>query len=315
MTGTKSHVPAMPVLESVNCQMKDSKNFMGKKIAGFRALVPRILVLVSFVFLIFGCGEKEPSLEDLIIGSWSRYQSRTHVVFSVRANGSWASNVRIEGHSSQIIEKKGDASGTWLIEDKNLVITIAESDLEDIWEQYKTLFYEVFEIDSNHMVLMHPEGRKISWKRLKIKKKGPDVQLPPVIHMEPIVVNLNKIRAHDKDRYFCLSLDLMLTESLTDIEQPVPTLHPRARDSAIIYLSSLIYRDVKTFDKVKVIRKQLEAIMAPYLDGRLKEIKLKQVVISSSLDKVDEFLIEHTPVPEAEPVPEEEGEDEKKEET
>jgi len=113
--------------------------------------------------------------------------------------------------------------------------------------------------------------------------------------MKPLVVNLNKISSNDKDRYLCLALDLQLEEMKSNAA--VPKLPPRAWDAAIIFLSSLLYNDVKTFDAMTVVTGKLTKILNPYFDGMLMEVTATHVMISSSMEKVEEFIIEHSPPP------------------
>ncbi|MEA1969471.1 MAG: flagellar basal body-associated FliL family protein [Thermodesulfobacteriota bacterium] len=273
-----------------------------------------VMVAIAFFPLLFvlGCNEEDkgPSAEELLIGSWHRYWNKAYFVLILRANGGWSSDVRIEGAASKIVAKRGNASGTWRVEESHLVITVLESDIEDAWKKDKTLFCEIVEIDKSLMTLKYPNERIIIWKRSKVKQKAGQVELlPPVINLAPLVVNLNKIRSHDKDRYLCLDLELNLYDLRPD--QELPKFHPRAREAAVMFLSSLTYKEVKTFDKVKEAKEKLKDLLNPYLDGLIENIKLNHVVISSTIEKVDEFLLEHTPVPE--PVVSED-EEEKKEE-
>ena len=256
--------------------------------------------------IVGGCGkDKGPSVEEMLLGSWTQYKGKAHSVFMIKAQGGWSSDIRMEGSTSRIIEKRGSASGTWQVDGKQIVITVVDSTIEDLWERGKTIFCEIVELNKDIMTLKYPDGKVQTWNRAKIKK-GPDaVELPRVIKIKPLVVNLNKIRSHDKDRYLCLDLELNLKDALPDA--PIPILHPRAREAMILFLSSLIYKDVKTLDGVKQVVKNLEVMLNPYLDNTLDNIKINHVVISSTMDKVDEFLIEHTPQPEPVVPPDEEN--------
>ncbi len=264
----------------------------------------RFFVLLFCLFLLLplvsvsGCGkEKEPSFEELVLGSWNRYNNKAYTILFIRANGGWESDVRIEGSSSRIVKVKGKASGTWIVGEGNLILTVIESNIEGIWEKEATLFLEIMELNKDFMRLRYPNQRIFKWKRAQVKKKAEgSVSLDPVARMKPLVVNLNKIRSHDKDRYLCLNLDLELYDLMPD--ETVPIIHPEVREASIVFLSSLIYKDVKTLEDVKFAIKKLEIILSPYLNDNLKGIKVNHVVISTSYDKVEEFLIEHTPVPE-----------------
>ena len=266
------------------------------------------------LFLTTGCflGDKKPSYGELVIGSWNRYWNKSYFLLIVRASGGWSSDVRVEGASSRIIGKKGSASGTWKIEGDQLVVTVEESDIPDVWEKDKTFFYQIVEMNKNIMTLKYPNNRVFTWKRSRDKSKdsSSDAPLQPVIRPQPFVVNLDKTRSHDKDRYFCLALDIILEELMPD--QKIPLFHPKAREAALMFLSSLTYKEVKTFDSVKEVNASLTALLNPYFNGLIKDIKIRHVVIASTMEKVEEFLIEHTPSPE--PLPDQ-GETEKKEES
>lgn len=258
--------------------------------------------------------------QELLIGSWIRYNNRVHTLLIIRNNGNWSSDLRVEGATSKIIERKGESSGTWSLDGHSLTITVTASQMEEIWPT-GTFVLEIVEIDKKTITLKYPNSRLITWKRARIDKDakkdgdGAVTTINPVITMKPLIVNLNKISSNDKDRYLCLALDLNLEEM--DATAPVPKLHPRAWDAAIIFLSSLLYNDVKTFDAMKVVTDKLTTILNPYFDGMLMEVASTHVMISSSMEKVDEFIIEHSPPPvlettEGEKPAEEKGEEQQK---
>jgi hypothetical protein len=276
----------------------------------FGVHMKKILLLLGIAFMLFssllveGCGkDKGPSFDELLLGSWNRTHKNAYSVLVFKAQGGWDSDIRMEGAHSRIIEKRGKATGTWQLEGDQLVMTVVESDLVDLWEKNKTLFCEIVELNGDVLSLKYPDGNVQDYKRFKSKAKpGEQVNLSRVIRMEPLVVNLNKHRSHDKDRYLCLDMEVNLKKLKPGQAQPV--LHPRARDAMNLFLSSLLYKDVKTLDSVKQVTKNLEVLLNPYLDNMVDGITVNHVVISSTMDKVEEFLIEHTPQPPAE-IPEE----------
>jgi hypothetical protein len=77
-------------------------------------------------------------------------------------------------------------------------------------------------------------------------------------------------------------------------DQQVPAIHPKAREAAILFLSSLVYEDVKDFDRVKRQREKLVDVLNPYMEGVIKDIEIEHVIISTTIEKVEEFMIEHT---------------------
>ncbi|MFH1156493.1 MAG: flagellar basal body-associated FliL family protein [Pseudomonadota bacterium] len=259
------------------------------------------LILLSGT--IMGCGQtkKGPTTEELLLGTWNRFQNKSYVLWMIRTNGGWGSDVRVEGATSRIIEKRGTASGTWKVDQKSLTLNVDESEIDSVWEKGASLSCFILELNADVLTLQYPNGRVITWNKARAKQKTqtPELAGPPVIMMKPIVVNLNKNRSNDKDRYLCMDLELHLHDLMPD--ETMPKVHPRAREAMIMYLSSLLYSDVKSFDEVKVVIKKLENILNPYLNGLLKEIKINHVVIASSMDKVEEFLIGHTPASDLDP--------------
>ena len=277
-------------------------------------LILTAVILLSIMIFV-GCKDDdekkdaEPEstpAEELLIGSWNRYNNKIYTLLILRANGNWTSDLRIEGASSKIVERKGNAEGTWKLEENNLILTVFTSKLENVWEANKTYIFEIIELNKQIMTLKYPNSRIITWKRSRIQKTTADsTAITPSFDMKPIVVNLNKHSSHEKDRYLCLALTLHIDN--TDPDKIPPAIHPNAWEASIIFLSSLVYKDVKTFDEMKIVKNKLTTILNPYLNGILEEIDINHVMISSNKEKVDEFIIEHSPAPDIEETAPEEG--------
>ncbi|MBF0229766.1 MAG: flagellar basal body-associated FliL family protein [Desulfamplus sp.] len=297
---------------------------MDRKLILARNLFVAISIILSIIIQIFNCdyadAKEEPAPEaelsptaQLLLGTWSRYNNRVYTLLIIRANGNWSSDYRIEGATSKIVERKGEASGTWKLEDKRLTFTIVSSDMEEIWPT-GTIELEIITIEKRSMTLKYPNSRLITWTKARVekdKKKEEGVaSINPIITMKPIVVNLTKLSSKDNDRYFCVALELHLEEM--EATAAIPKLHPRAWDSTILFLSSLVYNDVKTFDETKLVTNRLTKILNPYLDGLLTEVASTHIMVSSSMDKVDEFIIEHSPPPLIETPPDGENKEEEK---
>ena len=277
--------------------------------------VSRLFLMITIMLsLIFssGCSDDAEEAEEaevpqisstreLLVGSWNRYSNKIYTLMILRNNGNWSSDLRIEGTGSKIVERQGNATGTWMLEDQNLIITVLDSPIENVWKNDYTYIFEIIEINKQQVIFKYPNARLITWKRSRIEKKAQSGETAnPILPMKPLIVNLNKLSSHDKDRYLCLALDLHLEEMAVD--QTPLKLHPRAWDAAIMFLSSLIYKNVKTFDEMKLINAKLFDLLNPYMDGQLNDIEVNHVMISSNMDKVEEFIIEHSPPPPLEPV-------------
>ena len=76
--------------------------------------------------------------------------------------------------------------------------------------------------------------------------------------------------------------------------QEIPRIHPKAREAAVIFLSSLVFDDVKDFTSLEKQNKKLVAVLNPYMEGSIKEIKIEHAIVTTDIDKVEEFMIENT---------------------
>jgi len=264
------------------------------------------LIGISFLVTIFGCGGKEKSQNETAVGNWMQMRNRAYILLITNPKGEWNSSVRIADVTSKIVKAKGTAKGTWHIENGQMIFTVAESNVEEIWESTATTFFDIVELNDTTMQLREESGHIVVWKKTKAKKKAEvEVDLAPIVPMGPVAVNLNKNRSNDKDRYLCLNMNLVFKELMPD--QEIPLIHPKAHEAAIIFLSSLVFNDVKDFEDLKKQSKKLVDVLNPYMEGFIKEITIEHVIVATEIDKVEEFLIEHTLTEEAVP---EEGEKE-----
>lgn len=265
-------------------------------------VTPRQWIRFALWFVLFfmillgspGCGgEKEKGDAELVLGNWTQYRNRAYILLIINQKGTWNSSVRIADATSKIVSSKGNAQGSWHMEEGQLIFTVVESDIEEIWEKNDTSFFEIVELGERVMLLKEETGRVAEWKKTSGQKGEEEAAtLARTISMKPYAVNLNKNSSNEEDRYLCLNMSLILKELMPD--QVVPQFHPRARDAAIMFLSSLVYSDVENFDKIKIQQDKLVDVLNPYMEGFIKEIAIEQVIIASSIVKVEEFIIEHT---------------------
>ncbi|MCP4719492.1 MAG: flagellar basal body-associated FliL family protein [Desulfobacteraceae bacterium] len=259
----------------------------------FQYAISSVFLVLFMAFSLTGCGEKEKGDEDLVVGNWTQYRNRAYILLIISPKGNWHSSVRIADVTSKIVKSKGDAKGSWHLEEGQLIFTVIESNIEEIWEKNDTSFLEIVELGERIMLLKEESGRIAEWKKTSAQKSGDtESEKAVVIPMKPIAVNLNKNRSNTQDRYLCLNMNMVLKELMPD--QKIPAMHPKAREAAIIFLSSLVYDDVKDFDQVKIQRSKLVDVLNPYMEGFIKDIEIEHVIISTTMEKVEEFLIEHT---------------------
>ena len=263
--------------------------------------------------LLTGCGEKEKSQTELAIGNWSQERNRAYILLYTNLKGEWNSSVKISEATSKVVKSKGNAKGVWHIEKNQMIFTVMESDIEDVWEKNRTILYDIVDLTENRMQFKDENGAMTVWTRTRIEKAaGSEADLGFILPLAPVVVNLNKNRSNDKDRYLCLKMNMIFKELMPG--QKIPPLHPKVHDSVIIFFSSLVYEDIKDFDSLKDQCQKLVHILNPYMEGMIKEIAVENVILASDIERVEEFIIEHTPP--AGPAPEEgkEAKDGKKEE-
>ncbi|MCP3872345.1 MAG: flagellar basal body-associated FliL family protein [Desulfobacteraceae bacterium] len=251
------------------------------------------LIGVSSLVPITGCGKEEKKQSEFAVGNWKQTINRNFILLIISPQGNWNSSVKIADATSKIVKSKGSAKGTWHIEKGQMIFTVLESDIEEIWGKNATTFLDIVELTENLMKLREESGYVAVWQRTISKKSTAALEeIASTVSMGPVVVNLNKNRSNDKDRYLCLDISLILKELMPG--QEIPPIHPKAREAAIIFLSSLVFHNVKDFDSIKEQNKALVKVINPYMEGFIKEISIEHVIVATEIDMVEEFIIEHT---------------------
>ncbi len=259
-----------------------------------------LTICFSLALLLFcGCGDKEASLEEQLQGRWIQSDESRYIQIQLDPEGMWSSHVKIANPRSRIIDSKGDASGTWYVQEKQLTMTAAESDIEKVWKKNTIYSFDIQEVLANAILLINGKGKTLQWEK-ETPGKNPEQDSASVLSMAPIAVNLDKISSNTKDSYLCVKMKIALKELMPGV--PVPVMHPRIREAAVLFFSSLIHDQVRTFDLIELQKKALVKVLNPYLDGAIKEIDLEKILITSSHEKVEEFLMEFAP-----PLPPEES--------
>jgi hypothetical protein len=255
-----------------------------------------------------GCGERKKTQNELAVGNWTQLRNRAYILLITSPKGEWNSSVRISDVTSKIVKSKGNAKGTWHIEQDQMIFTVLESDIEEAWKKNITIFFDIVGLMENEMQLKDEFGRIFVWKKTNVHKAAiVENSLEIILPMGPVVVNLNKNRSNDKDRYLCLNLNIVFKDLMPD--QEIPPIHPKAREAAIIFFSSLVFNDVKSFDRIKEKSRKLVDVLNPYMEGFIKEIVIEHVIVATEIDKVEEFIIEHTVKPTPDTEVGEEGEE------
>ncbi|MFH2092457.1 MAG: flagellar basal body-associated FliL family protein [Pseudomonadota bacterium] len=264
-----------------------------KKNTGWFCLFCVGLFFAFGVLFAAGCGKAEKTQNDMVVGNWTQLRNRAYILLIMNPKGEWDSSIRIADVTSKIVQSKGNAKGTWYIEKGQIIFTVMASDIEDIWKKNSTSFFDIIELTESVMQLKDESGRTVIYnKNTASKAVAIEENQNQLIAMGPVVVNLNKNRSNDKDRYLCMNLNLILNEMMPG--QEIPPIHPKAREAAIIFLSSLVFNDVKDFDILKEQTEKLKGVINPYMQGIIKEIAVEHVIVAEQIEKVEEFIIEHT---------------------
>lgn len=248
-----------------------------------------------FCALLFSsCKEKEASRAELVLGNWTQIKNKAYLLLVMDQKGEWTCSVKISEGTSKIVKAKGNAKGKWHIEKEQMIFTVMESDIEEVWEKNRTLIYDIVDITANLIQLKDENGAMTVWTRTRTEKSvGSEPVLSFKMPMEPVIVNLNKNRSNDKDRYLCLKMNMIFKELMPG--QRIPPFHPKVHESVILFFSSLVYEDVKSFDDITLRCRTLVQLLNPYMEGMIQEIAVENVILATDIERAEEFIIEHTP--------------------
>jgi flagellar basal body-associated protein FliL len=256
-------------------------------------MIKPVLKIILLASLLCACSN-EPKIDEQLLGNWRTQQRHIHTILTFRANGSWQWEQKIEGQFSKIIEKKQEVEGEWAVSEGRLCMTPAESNPEAGWEKGKMVLFEIAEINQKSLKLITADGKTNLLQRVRSKKNQDDdmEEGTTILSLGPLIVNLSKEGSRSRDRFLCVDMELVLASSEFSSPEALRKVHPRIREVILFHLSSQHYRDVKTFDKLKVVKDELFEILTPYFKEELKELNINRVMITASKEKVEWFLSE-----------------------
>jgi flagellar basal body-associated protein FliL len=251
---------------------------------------------VVATLLLCACGRTEPTAGELLVGSWRAQARKIHTILNFRANGTWASQVRIEGSLSRIIQKKGTVSGTWAISPEGrLLMTATETPIAIGWERDQPVSFEIVALTDALLQLDNHAGRKLALERVKIQNPAAGSQFVTV-DLDPIVVNLRTGSPNEPPRFVCVAIGLVLA---SDRKAAVT---PKAREAVIFHLGALTYAEFSTPEALEALKIDLHRLVNPYLGGAVSELHIKRIVVTTQQRVVDEFLQKTVPTGKDRPV-------------
>ena len=250
-----------------------------------RTLLPCLLIACCLLF--DGCGATEQLGDERFFGSWRFKQGRVHTIITFRATGTWASDVRISDRFEKIVDKRGKVQGKWVVEEGSLKI-IPESGFESDWKVGRIYDYEIVEINKDYLRLKDHLGRVKKWIRVRGQQQGQKGISVSNVSLGPIVVNVKKSEKYIKERYLCIDLQLVIS---TEGEgQATPAVHPKVREAAILNLSSLTFDELNTNKKIGRLKTKIRSILNPYMQGKIDDVIVNEVIVTRKWDVVEEFL-------------------------
>ncbi|MCG6905710.1 MAG: flagellar basal body-associated FliL family protein [Desulfobacteraceae bacterium] len=244
----------------------------------------RLFVAIVAGLLLFACGRSEPTAGERLLGSWRAQTRNIHTILNFRANGTWTSQVRIEGSLSRIVQKKGTVAGTWEVNPEGrLLMTATETPIAIGWEQGQPVSFEIVALTDALLQLDDHAGRKLALERVKIQHPTGGSRFVTV-DLDPIVVNLRTSIPNEPPRFVCVSIGLVLAADRG------AAMTPKVREAVIFHLGGLTYAEVSTQEALEALKNDLQHLVNLYLGGTVSELHIKRMVVTTQQRVVDEFL-------------------------
>lgn len=223
-----------------------------------------------------------------------------------RISGEWFYTDDIEGllpedyeppEEVEEVEKKEEKKGEDSEEEEEkpkvfLVLTVLNAEEAEDWVEGSTNPYEIVVLDKEKLILKSLNGDIMDWDRVRAEKgKDLDADGSLAVKLGSLVVNLSRTKVRHKKRYLCIDLDMILEVPVQEgVPMPEPPpLHPRVREAAIFYLSSLTYKDIKSIDKSQMHINNLKDVLNPYMKGKIKELFIRNIIVTSEKKNVEDF--------------------------
>ena len=175
-----------------------------------------------------------------------------------------------------------------------LIMHVSESDGDEYWQPGITIPFEILTLDKEMLVMRNFTGDTMEWLKVRAgKNEEMDTEGTVKMNIGPMVINLSRTRIRQRRRYLCLDVDLVLEVPYHDTEavppEP-PAIHPRIKEAAIFYLSAKTYKDIKTVDDAQNVISGLKNVLNPYLEGKIQELVINNIVVSTERKNVEDFL-------------------------
>lgn len=248
----------------------------------------KILSLFFLPLLFWGCNEP-PAARSLLLGQWRFQDHNIHTILHIKSSRKWHVDIRMEGVTTRLIERKGNASGEWETNEDETTLTMRTTEglVEIGWEE-GTIVYEITKLDPLTLHLTNPEGKTIKWKKVRNRAVGATTKDVTSIRIAPVLVNLAKDKYWRRYKWICADVALIMAQR--DLPQ---NIHPRISERIMFFLSSKTYLDVNSQEKLRAMRKELRDVLNPYLNGELLEVDFNKFTLTGRKEAVENFLAEY----------------------
>jgi hypothetical protein len=246
------------------------------------------LTLMGFV----GCSGAD-SADTALLGTWRMEKAGgQHTILSLRNNGTFEIDLRIEGDLAKIIDKKGNAAGTWDSNDADglMVLDVTQGNTDIGWPEGKTTF-RIGQADKRNLVLISPDGRELHWQKNSRPASEPEtVSGGPTVTLAPLVVSLlpSSSEANRRYKWLCVAMDIQLAPGSSET-----AFQARLKDKIILLLSNKAYEDINTLDQLGTVAKEIRAMLNPYLDGAVEGVIFSRTIVTGRQEAVDTFCADY----------------------
>jgi flagellar basal body-associated protein FliL len=249
-------------------------------------------IIFLSVLCFLGCSGGDSANTDFL-GTWRMEEAKgQHTILSLRNNGTFQIDIRFEGDLTKIIEKKGNATGTYEVNNAdgliNLKVTGGNTAIG--WPEGETI-YRIGQMDKLNLVLISPDGRELHWKKSSRQDSKPETATDaPTVTLAPLVVSLmpGSSEASRRYKWLCVALDIQLSPGSLE-----SSFQPRLKDKIILLLSNKAYEDINTLEKLETVSKEIRAMLNPYLDGTVDQVLFNRTIVTGRQEAVDEFCAEY----------------------
>lgn len=263
-----------------------------------------LLLIFITVFIVTSCESETEKIKKEIAGVWDVRTPFVKKRITLNKDGLFEIDVKITEEDSEVVVNTGKINGKWDLKENFFTLSFSHIDKrikDDIdWKKDKEVLY-TFDKVSLKKIIFSTKSKNIVWKRFKNPITNKEfINKDIIIDLKPIVVNLYKDRIRGKERFLCLhyklffedveGIDYVIKSKKEEFAKTYYELHPRIRDAVIMFLSSLKFRDIKTFAKSNLMNKDLKKVLNHYLNKKLKTLEIERIVVASSKEGVNDFL-------------------------